>query len=188
MSEPRPPRDDAGLSLLEVVITVVILSIASALTMTALFSGLNLLGQTEDEAGGLRDLRIVTERLSRDLRAARGVDTSTSTNSELTIWIDRDANYQQSDSETITWRLQLGEDGEHYDVVRLDGTNNRATVGTSLVKGIAFEYAGPNASPDGIHAPEGAQVVQVTMTYDAIKGKFRQERKTTFDVRLRNVQ
>lgn len=174
----RRRRDDRGISIAELVIAMMIFSLVGVMAVSGLSSSTRSIGQVDDEVQGLQDLRVVSERLSRDLRQARGIDASSNAN-QVTIWIDADADYKQTSSETITWKLLAGPNPGLYDVVRQDATGKKSIVGHSLVSDIAFTY-----SP----APPKTRVVSVDMTYDAMPGRYAKLRKATFETRLRNVQ
>lgn len=172
-------RDEAGVTVVELSITLIIAALVSGMALSALLTGTRAVGQVDDEARGLADLQTVVERLGRDLRAARGVDAS-SNQSQLTIWIDHDSDYTQAPAETITWTIEAGADVDQYDVVRSDGAGNRRVIGYSLVSAIAFSY-----SPQ---APPKSQVVHVDLNYDAYPRDYASDRVNSFEIRMRNVQ
>lgn len=173
-------RRHGGLTLVELLIVVVMIGLIGALALVAVTSGHEALGRADDDSRGQQDLRVVTERLSRDIRAARGVEAG-SDEDTLRIWIDRDANYKRSGDELITWQLSPNpDDPKHFNVVRSDAAGSGYTVGEALVSGIAFGYdALPNITE--------SRVVTVTMTYDAIVAAYLQQKQTTYRIRMRNV-
>ena len=177
---------EEGVSTVELIISMALLSIVAVLAMTALTGGMRLLGQTQDETQGLDDNRVVVERLGRDLRAARGVDPANSDASQLAIWIDNNADYKQTSDETIVWSLQPNPDGEHYDLVRETLSGVRSVVGSSLYSGLAFKYTSTSGSTSAVPSAE-TRSVEVEVTYDAFVERFRSERTSTFDIRMRNV-
>lgn len=155
-----------------------IFSLIGVMAVSGLSSSTRSIGQVDDEVQGLQDLRVVSERLSRDLRQARGIDAASNAN-QVTIWIDVNSDYKQSTTETITWKLVAGPNAGLFDVVRQDGNGLKSVVGHSLVSDIAFFY-----DP----APSRTRVVTVDMTYDALPGRYATVRTTRFETRLRNVQ
>jgi hypothetical protein len=165
-------------SLLEVVLTTFILSIVGALSVSALTTGNRTVGHVEDEHRGLADLKIVGERMSRDMRAARSVDPA-STPSSLSIWIDYDSDYRQTAAETVTWAIAASSRPYQYNVTRTTGGGAAQIVGTTLLSDIVFGYA---------PAPPGTRVVNAALSYDAIPGLYSSDKLVRFDVRLRNVQ
>lgn len=176
---PSRGGDESGVSILELVIAMSFMLVIAAVAFGALSSSTRTVGQVDDETRGLADMQTVVERLGRDLRAARGVDAS-STTSQLTIWVDYNSDYRQSSAETITWRIEPGHEVGQYDVIREDGTGSQTVVGYSLVSDIAFSY--------GPQAPPKSQTVSVELRYDAFPNQYATERVNTFAIRLRNVQ
>lgn len=187
-------RSEDGVTLVELIVVMALMSVVSFISFAALDSSTRTLGNIDDESQGLADLKVVVERLSRDLRAARSVETPTDDNgtpadpsddtpgdpaSALKIWIDADSNYSPSDDELITWRLEAGAGENQFDVIRETDTGDRQVVGTKLVSAIAFSYD-PSVSE--------AQKVTVAMTYDAFPTRNANARVTEFEIRLRNVE
>ena len=176
----RAARRRGGFTLVELLIVVVMIGLIGAMALVSFTSGHEALGRADDDSRGQQDLRIVTERLSRDIRAARGVETGSGEDT-LRVWIDYDANYRRSEDELITWQLSPNpDDPKHFNVVRSDAAGSGDTVGEALVSGIAFAY---DAAPDITES----RVVTVTMTYDAIVDAYLQKKQTTFRIRMRNV-
>ena len=177
---------------MEISIAMALMTMLGSLLFSSMSVAQRANSQVDDQDRGLSDLQVVTERLSRDLRVARGVDTLATT-SQLTIWIDSNSDYKRQTSESITWRIRCrsGVDctsaGKQYDVQRVVGDTNTGTVaiiGQSLVSDIAFTYLANGASI----VPEKATDVRVTMDYDAIVNAYAKKETVTFEVRLRNVQ
>jgi prepilin-type N-terminal cleavage/methylation domain-containing protein len=171
-------RDD-GMSLIEVMVSMILVAVLGGVTFTAFQSLAKTQVRVSDESQGLQDVQTVVERLSRDLRAARGVDATAST-SQLTIWIDANSDYVQTPAETITWKLRLNAVTSHYDVLRIDGTNVEVVEGRTAVSLIAFSYNGVPV--------KNSTVVTVDMQYDPITGGAATLKRAQFQVRMRNVQ
>lgn len=186
-------QEERGSSLVEICITMFIFALVAALLMNSLSTASEATAHVDDQNRGLADLQIVSERMSRDLRVARGVDPGAST-SQLTIWIDSDSDYRRDTDENVTWRIQCrsgvncGSDERQYDVERVVGpvaTGTVQIVGQSLVSDIAFAYLLGGAVTS---QPETATSVKVSMEYDAIVDAYAQLNVVDFEVRLRNVQ
>lgn len=176
-----------GVSLTELVIAMGLLGLIGAIIMMSLSTSARAGAQIDDQTRGLADLQVVTERLSRDLRAARGVDEH-ATEKQLTLWIDSDSDYRREPDESITWRIRAGATAGQFDVERIVGPLDASVPdvqieGRSLVSDIAFSYlrAGATASP------ELADSVRVAMEYDAFVGVYATSKTVSFDVRLRNA-
>jgi hypothetical protein len=189
----RRLADERGTTVLELAITMLILGMVGALLMNSLSISSEAASHVDDQNRGLADLQVVTERMSRDLRVARGVDAGATT-SQLTIWIDADSDYVRDTDENITWRIKCrtgvncGTDERQYDVERVTGpvaTGAVQIVGQSLVSDIAFAYT-INGAPT--LTPQNATAVKVSMEYDAIIDAYAQKNTVDFEVRLRNVQ
>ncbi|HEX7167525.1 MAG TPA: hypothetical protein VF230_11150 [Acidimicrobiales bacterium] len=182
----RAASDDRGIGAVELVIAAMLMGIVGAVAIAGLISGLRLVEQSDDEATGLSDVRTIGERLSRDLRAARGIDDG-ATGSELSAWIDADSNYRRDAGETVTWKI-LALDDDQYVIERLDDAGGRTRVGSTLVDQIAFTYSNSTTPSLTGAAVVDAQVVTVQMTYDARPGQFAKERTTGYRIRLRNKE
>lgn len=94
-------RGEDGLTLVELLITMLLLGIVSALVL----SGVLLVNRavrnvTNDTTGG-DAVQTATERMSRDLRQAGKISSATS--SSVTFWVDSNDNYKQDTGEAITW-------------------------------------------------------------------------------------
>ena len=174
---------DRGLGLVEVMVSILLLSVVLSITVAAFLRTNRATRRTTDEADGLADVRLVTERLARDALAARGVDPdpTRSNASRLTLWIDYDSNYVQSNAETVTWSLTASSsDPDHFDVVRTTLAGSSRVIGRTLVDNLAFFYDTGTASVL-------TKTVEVRMRYDADRGQGANERTINFRVRLRNV-
>jgi type II secretory pathway pseudopilin PulG len=201
LAKHRARRDDAGVTLVELLVSMILMGVVGALVVAAASSSARSEVRLSDETQGLTDIQTVVERLGRDLREARGVETS-ATQSQLTVWLDTNSDYtEQCSTERVTWKLQANSDGLHYNVVRLVGDPASPTsttlVGHTLVDLVAFSYDGaatPAAATSGPYVCGSTQriaptaTVGVTMTYDAIANGFTSSRKAIFSTRLRNVQ
>lgn len=64
---------DAGVSLIEVVVTLALTSVLGMIIVFAVQSNSELHRDTIEESTGLAECKVVVERLGRDIRAARSV-------------------------------------------------------------------------------------------------------------------
>lgn len=185
----RPWRDssDRGLTLVELMVTIVLMGIVGSLVLAAVVRAGDVLVHTEDENKGLQDAKIILERMSRDVRQARGVvcdgaSADPTCRYHLQLWVDADSDYLQEDSEVITWELRDNADGEHFDVYRTVGLGagaiDRRQASTLIVKTV-FAY-------EASKSIDKSQLVHIGMTYDALVGRGTDERKAALTVRLRN--
>ncbi|MFC6238357.1 PilW family protein [Longivirga aurantiaca] len=171
----RPAEE--GVTLVELLVTMVLLSIVLAIAAAAFQATAKVYTATDDDATGLADARKVAERMGRDIRNARGVDAGATT-SQLVVWIDANSDYKRQTNESITWKLEPSGDGLHYDVIRKVGSATQVIEARSLVSQIAFTYD---------LTPPNTQVVQTLVTYDSIVGRGASARTLYFAERLRNV-
>lgn len=189
-------RDDAGISLVELLVTITLMTILSAGVTSAVIAANRVFQHDDDETAGLADVRTVIERMGRDVREARGV-ASGATNTQLQLWIDYNSDYKSEDNELITWKLKPHGDGIHYDVVRVVGTGSAATEvveARTLIVNFAFCYLPttvvtetmPNASTCASPDSSKTQVVVTQMSYDAHAGSGSLPRTVFFQDRLRN--
>lgn len=172
---------EEGVSLVELLVVMMFIGVIGAMLLTTFSTTTRAYSQLDDEVRGLSDLQTVVERLGRDLREARGVNAD-ATESELSIWIDGNSDYIQTDDESFTWTIETGGAPGQYDVVRSDKTGQKQVVGTSLVSAIAFDYPGTTSGQRDL-----ARTVRVSMEYDAITGAYASDRTATFELRLRNA-
>lgn len=192
---PRASGDD-GLTLIEVLVTTFLLGVVSLVATSAVIGVNKLAVNSRDETEGMGDVRIVSERMSRDIAEARGVtcdggladpsdptSSDPSCNAHLQLWIDYNSDYVMEPNEIVTWRLVQASDGVHYNVVRIQGNGQNGNVpivqvvAHTLVVRFAFTYDAP---------PPATQVVTVAMRYDSEVGVGTAYRNVSFSTRLRN--
>ena len=187
-------RTDDGTSLVEVLVTLVLLSAVGALVTGAILNSQKIFLIADDENRGLADAKVIVERMTRDIREARGIvcngglaDPSDSTSADplcaahLQVWVDKDSDYLQDATEIITWRLEKS--GDHYNVYRIVAENTpserKTQQASSLIVQVAFVY-------DTSVAIEDTQFVKLGMQYDALRGAGQEARQISSTVRLRN--
>jgi prepilin-type N-terminal cleavage/methylation domain-containing protein len=186
---------EAGLTLVELLVTMFLISVISSLVLGAVVQSSRVLVRNEDEERGLQDAKVILDRLGRDVRESRGVvcdaglaDPTDSTSSDpscqshLQLWVDSNSDYMQQDAEVITWRLQQNPDGQHFDVWRVVGPDaapvSRQRQASTLIVKFAFTYDNADFSK--------VQQVNMRMHYDAFVDRGSGERWVAFSARLRN--
>lgn len=171
-------RDDAGVTLVELLVSMALIGVVGLLVTTATITTHRVVRHTDDESQGLSDAKVVSERLGRDLRDARGIASGADAH-HLVLWIDFNSDYIQQSNETITWQLQPNASSPgHYDVIRTVQGQTQVVEARTLISDIAFTY-----SP----AAPATNLVTTSMTYDALLGQGATTRVVTFSTRLRNV-
>lgn len=189
----------AGVTLVETLIVMVLLSIVGTLVTRAVIDTHQIVRLTDDQTQGLADVRIASERLGRDVRQARSVLCNpTGTPSALAaadpdclyhlqLWIDYNSDYVQQTDETVTWRLDATANPDQFDLVRAVGTGAGIVQSRTIVTQVAFGY---DLQPDAVAPGPGAPhttIVNVDMTYDAVRGSGTSNKTVSFTARLRNV-
>ena len=185
------------MTLVELLVTMTLLGVVSSLVVGATVIASRTFLATNDENQGLADAKVVMDRVARDIRESRGVvcdggaadpgkpevlDENCA--AHLQLWIDDDSDYAQDNAEIVTWQLRESEDGEHYDVWRIQGNGEgdnvpvEQKIASSLIVQTLFTY---NAD-----VPEDATVVDVRMQYDALIGVGNDTREANVSARLRN--
>jgi type II secretory pathway pseudopilin PulG len=201
------PRRDDGITLIELLVSMMLLSVVSAVVVTAVVSASRSLRRNENEAQGLSDVRVVTERLGRDIEQARGVSApgtlapgetrAQACSNRLTLWIDYNSDYIQTVDETVTWVLQGGSNG-HFDVHRIVGSlaapSSNVIEGRTLVSNVAFSYTPyDNATdkcpvlPSSTNVPAPTSTVSTSIKYNARAASGGSDKTIDFTNRLRNV-
>ena len=185
-------RGDAGMTLVEMLVAIVIAGVVGGVVLSATILTYKNLRVTDDETRGQEDVGVVVDRLSRDLRQSRGAvcdgaasDPTCATH--LQLWIDTNSNYKQDADEVVTWKLQANAgDPGHYNMIRtVNGTS--ATVARTIVQNVAFAYDVPPGSSQPGPGVVATKKVTVSMFYDAAIGSGSSTRQVTFSSLLRNA-
>jgi prepilin-type N-terminal cleavage/methylation domain-containing protein len=195
----RLRRDDAGVTLVELSIAMVLVAVIGMVVSGAVVGAQKIIRSGDDQTRGLEQVRTAAERLARDIRDARGVlcnPTGTdpamaaadpTCTYHLQVWIDYNSDYVQESNETVTWVLKTGVTPGHYSLVRTAGGTTQVEA-SAIVKQVAFSYDYPPASAVAAPGATQTKLVNVNMTYDALYGLGKTSNRTiVFSGRLRNV-
>jgi|GEM_PF-5960809 len=195
---PVPGHDD-GMSLVELLVSMLLLTAISAFVSMAFIESHRVLRTTDDTASGLSDVRVAAERLARDVREASSVLCNPAGTSpalaaadptciyHLQLWIDENANYRADVGETVTWQLLAGAIAGHYDLIRAVTGGAGSVEASTIVEQVAFSY---DVQPGATAPPPGAThttSVDGNVTYDALQRTGSSRRTVSFSGRLRNV-
>jgi prepilin-type N-terminal cleavage/methylation domain-containing protein len=185
-------RSHRGMTLIELMVAMTLLGVVSSLVLVGVQQAGRILTHTDDENRGLQDAKVILDRLSRDIRQARGVvcdglGGDTYCKQHLQLWIDDDSDYVKDPEEVVTWTLEDNPDGEHFDVWRIKGVSpvtpsKRLQASALIVKTLFFYDVGANVDPGP------ARLVSLKMEYDAIVGRGTNIKEAAVSVRLRNKE
>lgn len=189
--------DEAGVSLVEVIVTISLTAVLGIMVVYAVQNNHRLHRTTVDESTGLADVKTVVERLGRDIRSARAVDPA-ATRSRLVLWIDTNSDNQRANSEVVTWEIVPG-DGDQFNVLRQTVGGSAAVQSRTLVDSLAFcfwselstsapaDCLGSFPVPLSLTDAASTRLVTTTLTYDSNTSTGTTERSESFSARLRNV-
>jgi prepilin-type N-terminal cleavage/methylation domain-containing protein len=174
----RGGGSDLGMTLIELLVAMVLSSLVGLVTLSAVTKVMDGLGKVSNDTQGLTDVRTVQERLSRDLRQARGIDAG-ATSSQLSIWIDSNSDYVKTADEVVVWQaVNAPGTSTKKQVKRTVGAQTPMVVGRTLVSNAVFAYNNATVTL--------ANVVTVSISYDAVFGKSHTSKHMQFSVTLRN--
>lgn len=193
----RRAAGDSGLTLIELLVTMILLGVISSLVVTAVSQAGRIVTHTEDEDTGLQDAKVILDRVGRDIRESRGVVCDGAVSdpgclSHLQLWVDANSNYTQEPTEVITWQLQLNPDGVHSDVFRTVGTGAGGSPVTSrlqassLIVAAIFTYTDADGNT-GIPVGDASQV-EIKLEYDSMINRGSGTRAVEFSASLRNKE
>lgn len=121
-------RDDAGFTVVEVLVTAVILVLLLGAVYTVFESGLNIWFQSERKVDRQQNVRIAVDRLTREIRNGRRlVDTDGKTYIEFEDYLGRTIRYYHDSAEEKVWRY-------------VKGTNGRGTVVAYQITAVEFKF------------------------------------------------
>ena len=204
--------DQRGMTLIELLVAMTLLGVVSTLVVVGVSSAVRVLTQADDENRGLQDAKVILDRLSRDIREARGVVCDAPLPGPgdpvvdaqglpvrcpdyVQLWIDDDSDYLEDAAEVVTWELSENDDGVHFDVWRCRGALGgdpcdgeaigveRRLQASALIVRTLFNYA--DAAGSAVE-PEDATLVGLKMDYDAIVGAGVDVKQASVSARLRN--
>jgi type II secretory pathway pseudopilin PulG len=178
---------DAGITLVELLVTMILLAVVSTLVTSAVINAAQGLTHADDETTGLSDAKVILERMARDAREARslvcdGAAGDVNCQYHLQLWIDSNSDYVKQSNEIVTWKLLPDADGTHFDVYRIQGSGAGAVTkreASTLIVQTLFGYETGKTI-------DQSQIVYITMRYDAIVGRGTAQREVVFTARLRN--
>lgn len=194
----RRRPDDRGVTLVETLVAMVLIGVIGSIVLRAVIDSNKLVRVTNDQSQGLSDVKVATERLSRDVRNARSVlcnptgtpaallaDTDCAYH--LQLWIDYNSDYVQQLSETVTWNLRAGATSGQYDLVRKVQGGDDVVEARTIVRNVAFTYDVQPGSTAPAPGSAHTTSVNVNMFYDAQLNSGTTTKTVSVTARLRNV-
>lgn len=166
-------RDEDGLSIVEIGVSLVITSLMSVALVTWIDSAGAAASLHREDDVVVQDLRIAKERITRELRVAESVSGATA--GQVTVWVDSDDDDFPDSGEQVTWAIQDG------SLLRWTDTTESQVFVSNLISGSAF----------GFDSPTPADVGSITITLVAQlepddEGDEPGERRISTQVHLRN--
>lgn len=183
--------DDSGITLVEVLVTTVLMAVVAAIVVSAVSGSHRMFRISDAETTGQTDIRTTIERLGRDVRNARSLDPGAS-QSQLVLWVDADSDYKKEPAELVTWQLVARGDSGQFDVTRIeDGQMTRTA--RLVISEIAFCYKAEAAdaclaTPLTAAQADAVRLVSSSIEYDAVVDSGTESRFADFTERLRNVK
>lgn len=189
---------DAGMSLVELMIAVVILGVVGSVVAGTVVQVTRVFVNTQEEGQGLRDAKLVMDAVARDVREASNVvcdgvmpdgTSDAGCSRHLELWIDENANYlgppqSRDPQELVIWYVRKSSDDIHCDVIREQDGRTKVLANSLVVESASgqcrtfFNYDPTN--------PEEASLVTVSMYYDPKTEGGVAERLASTSARLRN--
>ena len=188
----------AGMTLVELMIAMLLTGILCSAILAAFIVTDRTDRQTGQDSQALASLRLVNDRIAKELRQARRV-YSDSTGAKLHIWVDGDRDNQQDPSERITFAITTNSGGAAV-AAGTTSTITRVTDAPGAVKiPIATNMQLFPASATFVYSPSYTSVaspstvwtdvtlVSMTIASDDAPGPFPAPRTLKTDMRLRNA-
>jgi type II secretory pathway pseudopilin PulG len=170
----RPQGGDAGITLVELLVAMVILLIVGSVVASGLIATLHTQSGVDTDSQIQAGVQRAGEQLSRDLRDARSVITAAP--ATVTVWDDTNFDYVKQTGETVTWATDTS-----TGALRLcrsdDAGHKRCIPSSSKITSLSLAY----------HKLASGNVgsVDVTLTYQPPKTSS--TRSQQWSVTLRNA-
>lgn len=149
--QPSGLSGDAGMSLVELGVSMVITSMLALLMVTWFSAGVGSENSHRSYDHALSDLREVSDRLGKEVRSAGYLTAAEPTS--LSFWLDGDRDGIAEEGETITWAL--------------DGTTIVRTTDDGVTSAVLATNLTPSASSFTYDATDPADVTRVTLSLRA---------------------
>ncbi|MGH2554452.1 MAG: PulJ/GspJ family protein [Actinomycetota bacterium] len=179
MAITRRPRlgHEAGASLIDVLVTMIITMLLGGLVLTMAVSTYRASRYSNQDTGALAALRTAMDRLEREVRQAQLV-YSTSTATTLKFWVDTDLDHTQDTAERVTWAVSNPSGTTAHLTRTTDAGGTPAIVTRELLWNSTFAYFAYNTD---------RSVVTLSYIADLDPQSLAPQRSVSTDVTLRNL-
>jgi type II secretory pathway pseudopilin PulG len=173
-------RDDRGISMAEVMVTLLILAIGSSVLFLGMMTLYRSQRYSDQDSGSLAALRTSMDRFEKEVRQARRIYSDSSTK-RVRFWVDVDRDNQQDLAERVAYEID-DQGGNKADLVRSSDAPGSATV---VSRNLVFNAGATNFS---YNAADPIDATLLTVTFVArAEDTLAEERTVTTQVRLRNA-
>lgn len=173
--------DESGVSLIEMLVVMVIFGAIAAMTTSLVITTQNTYRFNQQLAEANDEARIVFERVRKELRAARRVNSGAP--GAMEFWVDANVDGLQQPAEIVTWQIQPfpGQPGRFQVIRYTDATGSAGarTLASVLRNNDPFSgFSSPANTTNSV-------TLRFEYDVDTVRGPQALEVATT--VRLRNV-
>ena len=199
MDEPTPQRDDeAGTTLAELLVVIVLVSVVGLITTTGIVRGLNAQVDATNVAETLDGMRLATQRVRDFVREADEVCAS-STQDQLVLWTDDDDDGEVDEPEKDIFELVTSVTPPVFQR-RVPGSGEVQIIRDDILNGAIFIFDGDPArvaadQPTELRCDDGASVTGTVARIRSVQVNFlvdhpepgQPDLTTSTQVRIRNA-
>jgi Tfp pilus assembly protein PilW len=186
-------QPDAGVSLIETIVGMFLTALLGLIVMQAFIASSKGARHVADDAAVQQYQQTVVERLSRDLRVARGVDVGSNA-TQVIIWVDSNSDYARDPGEIVTWRMavvagkcSISRSTDPLTVRVLAPTIANFACGTDASHpDPAFSYFDGTGGPPTSTPTTSTTRIDVSLSFRAVNSTAA-ARVSQFSLRMRNV-
>ena len=185
MQRLRVDRSERGVTLVELLVTMVLLSVVTGsliLGVMAIYRGTRYTNQDSDTLGALRT---TLDRFEKEVRHARLIFTG-SDEKHVYVWVDGDGDYRQDLSEKIHWEIaQIGASDRAQFVRYTDADPTERSLSQDLI----FDEDETNFAYNNNAGDPLEESTSIVILLTALgEGNLSEKRSVTTEVRLRNAE
>jgi type II secretory pathway pseudopilin PulG len=167
-------RAEAGITLVELMVALMVTAILGAMVATWMTSAVRAVNLHRADDVAVQDLRQAKDLLTRELRVASGVSAISPT--AITFWVDADFSGAPDEGETITWSIES------------DGTLARWTdAGGKASALVILDHVVLGESIFEFDTDEASEVRRVAITLVVTAGDTDRTRSLSTEIFVRNA-